>query len=262
MRQARQVHGDGVRRVKRGGDWTRIAELAGRDGAPPTFRAEMLDGHAEPVRRYFTAAIAEGTPLHGAVTLEMRGTIRLGRWLPFRAEQILAPQVGTLWKASVAGLMWGSDRYLEGRGAMVWKLLGLIPIVHDRSRNIAQSTAGRAAGESIWAPTATVPPAVHWTSPAHDRLHAEFSIDGVPFALDHRIDDAGLLRESHFKRWGDPDRSGVWRPCTFGVEVPESRSFGPLMIPSRGRAGWLGGNDRFDDGEFFRFEITRCDLVG
>lgn len=32
----------------------------------------------------------------------MRGRIKIGRWLPFKASQLLAPRLGTVWRATVA----------------------------------------------------------------------------------------------------------------------------------------------------------------
>ena len=58
----------------------------------------------EPVRRYFHAAIATGAPLAKAVRLRMRGSIKLAkRWVPFRADELLAPLDGYRWPATVAG---------------------------------------------------------------------------------------------------------------------------------------------------------------
>lgn len=242
-------------------EWERIQQLATAAPVTARFDGENLARFPEPVRRYFTAAVAEGAPLSPAVRLKMRGQIKIGRWLPFSADQILAPRFGTVWKATVAGLIRGSDRYVEGTGGMDWKVLGLIPLVHARGEDVIRSTAGRAAGESIWAPTAVVPPAAEWTALDDERIRVEFDVGGNSMALRHEIDDRGMVTSSCFDRWGDPDSTGTWKPYPFGVEVAENKTFGPLTIPSRGRVGWHYGTDRWHDGEFFRFEITSCELT-
>jgi len=38
-------------------------------------------------------------------------------------------------------------------------------------------------------------------------------------------------------------------------------TFDGVTIPSAGRAGWFYGTDRWDEGEFFRAEITDYHLV-
>jgi hypothetical protein len=65
-------------------------------GAP--FDPAELDGLPAPVQRYLTASIAAGTPASSVATLHMRGEIRLGRWIPFTATEVLAPHRGFLWR--------------------------------------------------------------------------------------------------------------------------------------------------------------------
>jgi hypothetical protein len=77
--------------------------------APARFGAAELDGLPEPVRRHLTQAIAPGTPLATAARLRMRGRIKVGRWLPFRAHQVLNPHHGLVWTARAAGVIVGSD---------------------------------------------------------------------------------------------------------------------------------------------------------
>src|SRR5213596_189276 len=100
--------------------------------APGSFSDVELEGLAEPVRRYFRAAIAPGTALAASARFRTRGSIKLGRrWVPFRARQILAPRHGFVWAARAGGVIVGSDRYAEGQGGMDWKLFGLIPVMHS-----------------------------------------------------------------------------------------------------------------------------------
>ena len=76
-----------------------------------------------------------GTPLARSVRLTMHGTLRLspgGNALTMRAEQVLAPPAGFIWRARVGrGAMRfrGFDRYGNGEGGMRWWMLGLLPIV-------------------------------------------------------------------------------------------------------------------------------------
>ncbi len=60
-------------------DWE--ARLRG-DPALASFTGADLTGLPEPVRRHPSTAIAPGTPLTRCAHLAMRGSIKLGRWLP------------------------------------------------------------------------------------------------------------------------------------------------------------------------------------
>lgn len=51
------------------------------------FDASALSSCDEPVRRYFTHAIADEAPLEPRMRLQMTGRIKVGLWLPFTAQQ-------------------------------------------------------------------------------------------------------------------------------------------------------------------------------
>jgi hypothetical protein len=174
-------------------------------------------------RRYLQAAIAPGTALAPAARLSMRGSIKLGRWLPFRARQLLVPSLGTVWVARVAGVISGSDRYVDGVGGMDWKVLGVLRVMHAGGDDVSRSAAERAAGESIWVPTALAVDA-SLTDDGTDRVRVD--VDGHHVTVLHELDADGLLTASWFQRWGDSDNTGTWTTYPFGVEVIENRSAG------------------------------------
>ena len=120
-----------------------------RPASPERFGPAELDGLPEPVRRHLAQAIAPGTPLATAARLRMRGAIKVGRWLPFKARQVLSPHHGFVWAARAAGLIAGSDRYLEGAGAMEWKLAGLVTVAAGGGPDVSRSAAGRAGAEGV-----------------------------------------------------------------------------------------------------------------
>lgn len=234
------------------------AERLRLQAVPGEFGESELVGLAEPVARYFRAAIAPGAPMARAADIDMNGRLRLnGRWLPMRAREVLAPHAGFLWRARIAGVISGFDRCVDGRGEMSWKLLGLAPVARAEGPDIARSSAARAAGESVWLPSSLLPRfGVRWEAESEWDLTARFSIVDVEMALRLRIDDAGLVQRARFKRWGDPDETGEWTCHEFGMVASESRPFGPFTVPAVVRVGWFPGTDRWSEGEFFRCEIT------
>src|SRR5438067_4432369 len=110
--------------------------------AAETFDPAAITGLPEPARRWLGHAIAPGTPLCSSVELTMHGQIRLGRWRPFTARQVLAPPDGYLWAARVrlAGLpVTGYDRLGPGAGEMRWRLLGLLPVLNESGSDVTRS---------------------------------------------------------------------------------------------------------------------------
>ena len=207
------------------------------------------------VQRYFRAAIAPGTPLAVAARLHMRGTIKLGVWLPFRAREVLAPRRGFVWAARVGGVIVGSDQYADSTGGMEWKLAGIVPVVRADSQDVARSSAERAAAEAVWLPTSLLPQCgVAWS--AHDRNHicASFDVGTHAVKVEFFLDADSRVRSVVLDRWGDPDNSGTWGLHPFGVEMTDYTNFDGVTIPNEGRAGWHYGTPRWD--ESFRYRIT------
>lgn len=221
------------------------------------FDPAELDGLPEPVRRYLAASIAPGATVATVAAIRMRGQIKVSRWLPFRAEEVLAPHRGFVWRARAAGLISGHDAYLDARGAMQWKLLGLVTVMRAEDDDVARSGAGRCGGEALWLPTALLPRfGVAWSAPSNDEIAARFDLDGTRVGVQFQIARQGLPVAVVLDRWGDPDRTGTfgWHP--FGGTITAHHTFNGITVPSRGRWGWHYGTDRWEDGEFFRCQIT------
>jgi len=107
-----------------------------------TFDPAMISGFPEPAHRWLRHAIAPGTPLWGSVELTMHGRIKLGRWRPFTARQVLSPPGGYTWAATarLAGLpVTGYDRLSSGAGEMRWRLLRLFPVLTAAGPDITRS---------------------------------------------------------------------------------------------------------------------------
>ena len=237
----------------------RLAELS----APGSFSDAELEGLPDPVRRCLGEAIAPGTPLGTSARFRMRGSIKLGRrWVAFRARQVLAPHHGFVWAGRAAGVIVGSDRYVDGQGAMDWKLLGLIRIMHADGSDLSRSAAGRAGAEAVWVPTALLPRfGVTWTATDPEHLTASYRLDDSRLDIHHVLGDDARVRLVVFEGWGDPDNASGWGQHPFGFEVTGYSTFDGVTIPSSGRAGWFHGTDRWSEGEFFRSEITEYHLV-
>ena len=211
---------------------------------PAKFSAAELAGLPEPVQRHLAQAITPGTALATSARLRMRGHIKVGRWLPFRARQLLNPHLGFVWVARAAGVIAGSDRYVDGNGGLDWKLLSLLTVAHAEGPDVSRSTASRAGAEAIWLPTALLPRfGVRWSAGSGDQVTASFRVGDTPVELGLRLDGAGRIASLVFDRWGDPDNRSTFGWHQFGGEFTGYRSFQGLTIPSEGRLGWFYGEN-------------------
>jgi hypothetical protein len=209
------------------------------------------------------AAIEAGTPLAAAARLRMRGSIRLNsRWLPFHASQIVAPGSGFVWNARVAGLIKGFDRYVDNTGDMRWKLLGLVDIASASGPDVTRSAAGREAGERFWLPTSLLPaPDVEWSAVDDTHPIAQLRTPSGLIDVHYEIDDTGQVQSVELARWGDPDSTGAFGFHSFGGNMTGHQTFDGVTIPTRGAVGWHFRRPGWEEGEFFRFQITEFHLV-
>lgn len=234
-------------------------------GAPPRQRADRFDptliaDQPEPIRRYLEHAIAPGTPLARAVRLEMEGEIRLNdRWLPFRAEQVIRWDRGFIWKADVRmapGVhIKGSDRLVDGVGAVDWKMLGFVPVMHAEGPDITRSATGRLEIESVWLPSVLLDDDVRWTVENERHLRVAVHVPGDEGRLRLTLGEDGRVTEAVLPRWGNPEGAN-YHVVPFGGRMEQEETFGGYTVPTRIRVGWFYGSDRFEgEGEFFRARL-------
>jgi len=225
------------------------------------FRPGDLSHLPQEVRSYLEHAIAPGTRPARAVRLKMHGEVKLQRWLPFEAEQVIVWGTGFVWRAAVRmfGLsIRGFDRLLDGEGEMRWKLFGLVPIMTASGPDITRSAAGRVAGEAMWLPSVLCTNDVLWKAPTPSQLQARFTAHGETSDLEITVDGGGRPKTIKVARWGNPEK-GEFHYADFGVVVEGESTFGGYTIPTRLRAGWYFGTARFEsEGEFFRANITEA----
>jgi hypothetical protein len=202
---------------------------------------------------YVRHAILPETPKASAVRLVMRGEIRLDRWRPFRAVEVIHHRRGFVWKAKVAGGISGADCLVDGDAASRWNLLGLFPVMKATGDDVTKSAIGRWLLESIWLPTMLRPDdGAAWAgnSVSLTRL-------GLTGRLDLSLTAGGGLKDFRMGRWGNPD-DGTFGFHVFGGIVEEEREFDGHVLPSRIRAGWHFGEPGWDRGEFFRATIEEA----
>jgi len=223
------------------------------------FDVGMLAGLPEPVRRYFAHAIADGAPLASGARLTMRGQIRLGAWMPFRAVQESRADAFR-WRARVAAGLFGvTDRFAAGRGVMDVRLFGRARLVHADDEHTTRSAATRAALEAAtYAPPVLLGhPGVAWEARSGELIVASWDVGPERPEVHVRIADNGAVRSVSALRWGNQGtRRHQYIAC--GCEVHAERRFGPYVLPSAISVGWWWETPRY--APFFRAQLTNVVL--
>lgn len=218
--------------------------------------AAAVDAPPDAARRFLRHAIAEGAAAASAVLLRMAGQIRVGRWLPFQAVQVISSEAN-VWAARAgwrALPITGFDRFADGRGEMRWLLAGRIPLMRASGPDVDRSAAGRLAIEAtIWLPTAFE--ALEWRAGSDpDTAVASRRIAGEEVTVDLHLDGDGRPRTVTMRRWANPNRE-PWSYYPFGGLLEEETTVGGITIPIAVRVGYWPGTERWGEGEFFRARI-------
>ncbi|MGB5811177.1 MAG: DUF6544 family protein [Polyangiales bacterium] len=224
-----------------------------------TVEPTSFTGLPTAAQRYLRSAMPSGCFDASAVRLRMHGEIKLKRWLPFTAEEVIRWGRGFIWEATVRAAgplaIRGYDRLIDGEGAMCWNVLKKIPILRAAGPDVTRSAAGRFAAELIWLPCALTQSAVRWSGKGPDEAVARVRIAREEVELHLHLDENGGVERVQLSRWGNPDDMGH-RHVSFGAVVEERRAFSGITIPTRMRIGWYAGTERFEsEGEFFRVTI-------
>jgi len=233
---------------------------AATDTAGAVFDPDSVSALPTPVARWLRHAIAPGTRLRAGVQISMHGDIRIKKWMPFTAEQIVAP-TGYIWAAEAGRFptkIRGFDRYSASTGQMSWRLFGLIPVLDTVGPDVTRSAAGRLASEIIGlTPGGALSPTITWRGIDDHRAVATVAIDGAHHEITIDVSDAGTLRTISLPRWAQPD-DGPFQLHTFGVMCDGEFTTDGYTLPRRIRAGWWPDTPRWVDGEFFRATIDHA----
>jgi hypothetical protein len=190
----------------------------------------------DPVRRYLEHALAGGAP--AAARLTMRGRVKAGAWLPFKAVEELDGR-SFRWRARV-GPLTVDDRFADGEGSTEGRLFGRVRLFGAAGPGTARSAAGRAALEAIWAPGALLPErGATWRAEGGDHVVVALDVPPERPEVHMRIDAGGAVHSASALRW----RTDGYVPC--GCVVHAERRFGDVVVPSEVTVGWGFGTPRW-----------------
>lgn len=246
------------RRAKEAWDGLQAEARAGGD--PPAFDPASLDGLPDPARRLLGRALPPGAPLRSAVELRMEGSIRLRRWTPFTASEVLVAGKGFLWsvEARMGHLpVSGSDVLVDHRAQADFRVLGVAPVMRSSGPDVDRSAWGRMAAEVVmWLPQALAPQrGARWRPVDDEFATVTLPFEPEPVDVHVHVEEDGRLSGVWLPRWGNPGGK-PYDHHPFGGTADEELEVDGVRIGSAGTVGWWWDSPRWEEGEFFRFRLT------
>ncbi|NJO32482.1 MAG: hypothetical protein HC869_04480 [Rhodospirillales bacterium] len=233
---------------------------------PPVQRFEglLVADLPEPAQRYFKYTIAEGAPLSTAVEIEMNGEIGLGTkqrpdYRLFRAQQILAPPHGFVWRLG-AGVLSGSDGATSQTSWTRFWLFGVIPIVRMSGQDHHRSAFGRLVAEgAFWSPASLLPSeTVRWEPIDKHTAQAVVTHGSHVQNVEITVNEQGQPVRVVIQRWSNANAEKVFREQPFGGFLTDFRDVEGYKLPFRVEGGNLIGTDAYFP--FFKATIERMRL--
>jgi hypothetical protein len=228
-------------------------QLLARASAPGTGRVRAADFRylPAPVARYFRHVLVDNQPMIRVARYRQRGELRTGidsaRWMPFDAEQVVAPPAhGFLWDAHV-GLtgplhLLVRDAYLNGYGSgQVYAQSALAVDGQGGNMEMNAGALQRYLAEGPWYPTALLPAAgVRWTAIDDTRALATLSDAGITVSLEFRFNSEGEIVGVYTPgRWRTVGGGYVLTP--WEGRFDSYQQIAGMRVPTGGEVGWIDG---------------------
>lgn len=222
---------------------------------------DMIRGLPLVVQKWLVRSHVPGKQAIHTVHLKQKGQMRIspaGKWWPMAAEQhFTIDKPGFIWVADVKAApiihLAGRDKYQDGKGHMLIKLLGLFPVVNSRGKEIDQGTLLRYLAEMVWFPSAALQPYITWQQAGPDAARATMSYGGVAASGLFRFSPEGDFLSFEARRYYDRKEGATLENWFVAVVDQGYREFAGIRIPAKTEVTW-----KLDTGDFTwcRLEIT------
>jgi hypothetical protein len=222
---------------------------------------EMISKLPHIVQKWLKHSGVIGKDFIRTVHLNQEGELKLkvsGKWLPFNAEQYfntVAP--GFVWIVDLqfAPLInvVGRDKYVDGKGSMLIKLLSLYPIVNATGAEINESTLIRYLAELTWFPSAALSNYLSWEEIDSTTAKATMNYGGISASGNFIFNSEGDLTSFEALRYYDRKEGATLEKWFIQVAPDGYKEFEGIRIPAKSSVTW-----KLKDGDFtwLKLEIT------
>jgi len=168
------------------------------------YRETQLAELPAPVQRYFRHVLRDGQPYLRGLRLRHGGQFKTdlqGDWVNIQGEQYLtAEPPAFIWQGSTR-LFTARDEFVQGRGSLSVRLLGVFPIMHGQGPEYDQGELLRWLGESVWMPTNLLPGKhLRWEPVDEHRARLFFTHGGQTVSYLVRFNERDEIEECETQR--------------------------------------------------------------
>ncbi|MCF8304297.1 MAG: hypothetical protein K9I94_13555 [Bacteroidales bacterium] len=207
---------------------------------------EMIAGLPAPVQRWLEQSGIIGKQAIHTVRLKQHAWMKMKpgqeKWSEAKAAQYFTVQPPAfLWAVRMQmmpGLhIAGRDKFEQGKGAMLIKLLALFPVVNAcNNQKIDTGTLQRFLGEIVWFPSAALSPYISWEQKDDRSAVATMTYEGTTGEGTFYFDENGLLDRFEALRYRGGEETAELKPWI--IKVHRHDTFHGITIPVEMEAIW------------------------
>ena len=229
-----------------------------KETGPEVISEADIEGLPEPVQRYLRYAQVIGKEKIRTVRLKQKGFFRQKEdqgWMPLNAEQYYTTDPPAfIWNGNLRllqlPLLKGRDKFCEGKGNMLIKLLPFIKIADTSGYEIDQGTLVRYLNEIMWFPTAYLNDYIEWEPIDFSSAKATISVEGLTVSAILYFNEKGEMTNFVAERYMTVDDEFSLE--TWSTPIEEYRKVHGIKIPTKGEGVWKRSSGDFS---YIRLEI-------
>lgn len=220
-----------------------------------------LEGLPLCVQKWLESSQVIGKEKVRTVRLKQKGLIRTKEgqpWMPAEAEQYFTiDKPGFIWQAKIkaAPLLYivGRDKYYEGKGNMLIKLLSLISVADAKGKELDQGALLRYLAETMWFPSAALSNYIKWEEIDSNSAKATMSYGGVTasgiFFFNEKHEVVNFVAQRYMEI-NQKYSLETWSPI-----VKEYKDFNGFRLPSKVEVIW-----KLKTGDFKWYQLEIIDI--
>lgn len=198
------------------------------------------------------------------VHLKQRGEMKTnpnGRWMSVEAEQYFTVESpGFIWIADVQVAPYlhlaGRDKYKDGRGHMLIKLLSLFPIANAKGKETDQGTLLRYLAEIVWFPSAALSCYITWEEMDSTTAKATMNYGGITASGVFEFNTDGDIIGFEAQRYYDRKEGATLETWVITMDENGFREFEGIRVPAKSAVTW---KLRTGDFTWYNLEITEIE---
>ena len=212
------------------------------------------------VQRWLIKSGVVGRERVNTVHLKQKGMIRQkpgGMWMPMQAEQcITANAPGFIWNGTMGNsfiTINGRDKYMNGKGSMLIKVMSTIPIGNSSGEQMNQGAMMRFLAEITWLPSAALNDYLQWEYVNDTTAHATMTNGNQKVSGLFYFDEEGDVVGFEGKRYGHFE--GHFSMETWFIRILEHKEFNGIRIGNKCEVTW-----KLKQGDFTWLQLDVTDI--